>query len=53
MGGKLLDKILVRLLTPDDAPTEHKGISRVPEFVGKERRYRYYTYEVYQKIGTL
>ncbi|KNC96633.1 hypothetical protein, variant [Spizellomyces punctatus DAOM BR117] len=50
VGSRLLNKILTKLLKPPDAPVTSIGANRVAEFVGRERRYRYYSSEAYNHM---
>ncbi|KAJ3296016.1 hypothetical protein HK104_002047 [Borealophlyctis nickersoniae] len=50
VGSRLLNRILCRLIKPDDAPAGTIGATRVAEFVGRERRYRYYSADAYNRM---
>ncbi|ORY03011.1 hypothetical protein K493DRAFT_334426 [Basidiobolus meristosporus CBS 931.73] len=49
INNRLLQKILTRLLKPP-ADAGQVGICRVAEFVGRERRYRYYSTEAFKRL---
>ncbi|KAK9768259.1 hypothetical protein K7432_001226 [Basidiobolus ranarum] len=49
INNRLLQKILTRLLKPP-ANVDQVGICRVAEFVGRERRYRYYSTESFKRL---
>ncbi|RKO87231.1 hypothetical protein BDK51DRAFT_42984, partial [Blyttiomyces helicus] len=49
-GQRLLNKILSRLTkSPSDDPSV-VGASRIAEFVGRERRYRYYSFDAFNRL---
>ncbi|KAJ3091834.1 hypothetical protein HK102_013216 [Quaeritorhiza haematococci] len=50
VGSRLLNKILTRLLKPANAPPGSIGTYRIAEFVGRERRYRYYSAEAFERM---
>ncbi|KAJ3161012.1 Methyl-CpG-binding domain-containing protein 9 [Geranomyces variabilis] len=50
VGSKILEKALVRITKPADAPHDVIGASQVAEFAGRERRYRYYSTEAFNRM---
>ncbi|KAJ3179175.1 hypothetical protein HDU87_003133 [Geranomyces variabilis] len=50
VGSKILEKALVRITKPADAPHDAIGASQVAEFAGRERRYRYYSTEAFNRM---
>ncbi|KAI8904526.1 hypothetical protein DFJ77DRAFT_248496 [Powellomyces hirtus] len=50
VGTRLLTKTMTQVVKPADAPPHAVGASRVAEFVGRERRYRYYSSEAYNTM---
>ncbi|KAJ3039321.1 hypothetical protein HDV00_012314 [Rhizophlyctis rosea] len=53
IGNRMLSKILTRLTKPDNAPPDALGAHRIGEFVGRERRYRYFSKDAYNRMVKL
>ncbi|KAJ3021786.1 hypothetical protein HKX48_007757 [Thoreauomyces humboldtii] len=49
LGHRLLTKLLARVTKPPEAAFNAIGAGRTAEFVGRERRYRYYSSEAYNR----
>ncbi|KAJ3150740.1 hypothetical protein HDU86_006357 [Geranomyces michiganensis] len=50
IGSKIIEKVLKKITKPSDAPHHAIGASQVAEFVGRERRYRYYSAEAFNRL---